>query len=61
MANYNADRTDLFSRAGRAYLEKIDLSAADRFAADLLCEELDQHAARLKMVDKPSYGQANRL
>jgi transposase len=52
VANYNADRTDLFSRAGRAYLEKIDLSAADRFAADLLCEELDQHAARLRMVDK---------
>jgi len=52
VANYNADRTDLFSRAGRAYLEKIDLSAADRFAADLLCEELDQHAARLRTVDK---------
>jgi transposase len=52
VANYNADRTDLFSRAGRAYLEKIDLSAADRFAADLLCEELDQHAARLKAVDE---------
>ena len=52
VANYNADRTDLFSRAGRAYLEKLDLSAADRFAADLLCEELDQHAARLRTVDK---------
>jgi len=52
VANYNADRTDLFSRAGRAYLEKIDLSAADRFAADLLCEELDQHAARLRTVDQ---------
>ncbi len=52
VANYNADRTDLFSRAGRAYLETIDLSAADRFAADVLCEELDQHAARLKAVDR---------
>jgi transposase len=52
VANYNADRTDLFSRAGRAYLEKIDLSAADRFAADLLCEELDQHATRLQTVDR---------
>ncbi len=52
VANYNADRTDLFSRAGRAYLEQIDLSVADRFAADLLCEELDQHAARLRIVDK---------
>ena len=52
VAAYNADRTDLFSRAGRAYLQKIDLSAADRFAADLLCEELDQHAVRLRTVDK---------
>jgi transposase len=52
VANYNADRTDLFSRAGRADLKKIDLSAADRFAVDLLCEELDQHAARLKAVDQ---------
>ena len=52
VANYNADRTDLFTRTGRADLEKIDLSAADRFAADLLCEELDQHAARLQTVDR---------
>ena len=52
VAHYNADRPDLFSRAGRAYLAKIDLSGADRLAVDLLCEELDQHAARLKTVDK---------
>ncbi len=52
VANYNADRTDLFSRAGRAYLAKIDLSGADRLAVDLLSEELDQHAARLKTLDK---------
>ena len=52
VASYNADRTDLFSRAGRAYLDAIDLSAADRFAADLLCEELDQHTSRLKTIDK---------
>jgi transposase len=52
VASYNADRSDLFSRTGRAYLAQIDLSAADRFAADLLCEELDQHAARLKTIDQ---------
>ena len=52
VAHYNADRQDLFSRAGRAYLAKLDLSGADRFAVDLLSEELDQHAARLKAVDK---------
>jgi transposase len=52
MADYNADRKDLFSRAGRAYLAKIELSAADRLTADLVSEELDQHAVRLKTVDK---------
>ena len=52
VANYNADRPDLFSRAGRAYLAKIDLSGADRLAIDLLCQELDQHEARLKTIDQ---------
>jgi transposase len=52
LANYNADRSDLFSRTGRAYLAKIDLSGADRLAVDLMCEELDQHAARLKTIDR---------
>lgn len=52
LASYNADRKDLFSRAGRAYLAKLELTAADRLAVDLLCEELDQHAARLKTVDR---------
>ena len=52
VAHYNADRQDLFSRAGRAYLATLDLSSADRLAVDLLGEELDQHAARLKTVGK---------
>ena len=52
LANYNADRSDLFSRAGRAYLAKINLSGADRLAVDLMCEELDQHVARLKTIDR---------
>jgi transposase len=52
LANYNADRKDLFSRAGRAYLARIELSAADRLAVDLMCEELDQHVARLKTIDR---------
>jgi transposase len=51
MADYNADRKDLFSRAGRAYLAQIELSAADRLTVDLVGEELDQHAARLKTVN----------
>ena len=52
VAHYNADRQDLFSRARRAYLAGLDLSGADRLAVELLSEELDQHAARLKTVDK---------
>jgi transposase len=51
VAHYNADRTDLFSRAGRTYLAKMELLEADRLAVDLLCEELDQHVTRLKTVD----------
>jgi transposase len=42
----------LFTLKGRKYLKGMTLSAADRFTADLLCEELDQHTARLKQVDK---------
>lgn len=52
LSHYNADTKDLFSRKGREYLAGITLSAADRFTADLLCEELDQHAQRLKQIDK---------
>jgi transposase len=52
VAHYNADQKNLFSRAGRAYLAQLNLSAADRFAVELLGEELDQHAERLKTTDR---------
>jgi transposase len=52
LANYNADVRQLFTRRGRAYLAQITLSDADRFQADLLAEELDQHTDRLKRLDK---------
>lgn len=52
LSHYNADQKNLFSQAGRAYLAEFKLSAADRFAVDLLCEELDQHAERLNRTDK---------
>ena len=52
LANYNADTKSLFSQAGRQYLAAIELSDADRFTVDLLGEELDQHAQRLKAVDR---------
>lgn len=52
LATYNADVRRLFTRQGREYLAQITLSDADRFQADLLAEELDQHTDRLKRLDK---------
>ena len=36
LANYNADRRDLFTAAGRDYLAKVEVSTADRFVLDQL-------------------------
>ena len=52
LANYNADVRQLFTRRGREYLAQMPLSDADRFQADLLAEELDQHVDRLARLDK---------
>lgn len=52
LSHYNADQPDLFSKRGRRCLLSITLSDSDRFVADLLCEELDQHADRLKRINK---------
>ena len=52
LSHYNADLKNLFTQQGRKYLATIELSSADRFVADQLCEELDQHSERLKQVDK---------
>jgi transposase len=60
LSHYNADTKNLFSKAGRQYLAKIKISEADRFVADLLCEELDQHNERLKRVVKQLRGFAKQ-
>ncbi len=52
LSHYNADQSNLFTKQGRECMAAITLSAADRFTVNLLCEELDQHAGRLKKVDK---------
>jgi hypothetical protein len=52
LAGYNADVRRLFTRSGREYLAQLELADADRFQVDLLAEELDQHADRLKRLDK---------
>lgn len=51
LANYNADVANLFTEKGRAYLATVKLTPADRFVANQLFDELDQHAERLKKVD----------
>jgi transposase len=43
LANYNADRRDLFTAEGGAYLQQVSLSAADRFVLDQLLAGL-RHA-----------------
>lgn len=52
LSHFNLDRKDLFSQEGRDYLASVKLSESDRFVVDLLSEELDQHAERLKRIDK---------
>jgi transposase len=52
LSHYNADLKNLFTDTGRKYLVTIDVSEADRFVTNQLCEEFDQHSARLKAVDK---------
>jgi transposase len=39
LSNYNADRKDLFTEKGFAYLAEVQISAADRFALKQLVEQ----------------------
>ena len=52
LSDYNADRKDLFSRAGLLYLSEVKVSAADRFVLDQLREEWEQYTRQLEAVDK---------
>lgn len=45
LANYNADRRDLFTAAGAEYLKQVAVSPADRFVLDQFLESL-KHAER---------------
>jgi transposase len=51
LADYNADRRDLFTRAGRQALVEFELSATDRFCVDELCQWLDFLALRLERAN----------
>ncbi len=51
LADYNADIRPLFAQKGRRCLARLAISAADRFHAELLFEELDQQLNRRKRID----------
>ena len=54
LSNYNADRPDLFTRAGLTYLQeaKKKVSAADQFVLDQLLEEWHYHRRQFQAVGR---------
>jgi transposase len=51
LADYNADRKDLFTAAGLAYLKKVSVSSADRFVLDQLTAEWRFHKDQLEAIE----------
>lgn len=49
-SNYNADRSDLFTIAGRRASAALPLLPADRFAVDQLWQELDLYEAQMQEI-----------
>jgi transposase len=52
LADYNADRKDLFSEEGLKYLAEVKLSAADRFVLEDLRESWEHHEKQIVALDK---------
>lgn len=52
MSNYNADRKDLFSRAGQDFLKQFKLSPADRFAINQMTAELEFFQRQLQEANR---------
>jgi transposase len=51
LSDYNADREDLFTTTGLAYLAEVVVTEADRFVLDQLTEEWQHHCDRLKKIE----------
>lgn len=51
LSNYNADVAGLFTREGLAYLQAVEVSAADRFCLDQMIEEFAFGRGQLKAVE----------
>lgn len=52
LADYNADRRDLFTRTGRQLVDQLALTPTDRFRADELCQLLDFLEERLLQANR---------
>jgi transposase len=52
LSDYNADRKDLFTGEGLAYLAAVPLSASDRFAVEQLLKEFTFQRGQLKGLTK---------
>ena len=52
LADYNADRPDLFTREGVEYMRKVTLLAADRFVLEGLLKELSLYYEQIRAVEK---------
>jgi transposase len=52
VADYNADRQDLFTTEGLKYLKKLPVSKADRFVLDQLRVEWAHHLTQLRAADQ---------
>ncbi len=52
LSNYNADREDLFTEKGLAYLSKTSVLEADRFVLDQLVSEWRSYTEQMKEADK---------
>lgn len=52
LADYNADRPDLFTAEGQQYLESVAVTAVDRFVLDQLRTSWLHHVGQLDQADK---------
>ena len=52
LADYNADRANLFTQAGRQYASQLELLSADRFVLDELWAALDYALQRLQAAER---------
>jgi transposase len=52
LADYNADRPDLFTRAGLEYMQELTLLGAERFVLEGLLKELSLYYEQIRAVER---------